>query len=454
MRELAAVLSLSIAILSVQSSGVAWAASGCAAGTECLDVTEKGEPAVNLPDHVAQCSGPFPDFIVSPALLANNPEQRWFTLAQDYPTSVSETAFPWKAFDYAEGVDETNAFLYALRDYAYEGMITAGFDPAQNTVRNWYHVPFMNFGPSPREPFHGLTAERPINGPELGIKQGVRVANYAIGFYNEVGAKTIGAVWNSNTPDLTQAHFEDGAMTFKILFSAAKDDDFQNPAASPLLGAPTWTISTASGPVPVRLMQMDVAVADPESPTGWVFGTLAYDRNAPDADPWMKMRPVGLSWGNDEGVTPAMVAAGTLLEESILSDQAPPYAATHLGWAGRINGPIDNPRSGCLSCHGTAQHPANAADILPFGSCNTDAEKLIWFRNFDGSVPFGRVNQQTCVLEPSSAQLVSLDYSLQLASSIESVLGFGDKNPCQGATPFSAGPTSDAPVETTRHVHR
>src|SRR5215467_15221933 len=110
-------------------------------------------------------------------------------------------------------------------------------------------------------------------------------------------------------------------MTFKILFSEATADAFQGPDI--LAGAPQWTIGTADGTRTVRLMQMDVAAVDNRSPTGWVFGTFAFDSSATDPSPWRRLRPVGLSWGNDYGFTPADQQAGKKLTETTISDQAP-----------------------------------------------------------------------------------------------------------------------------------
>jgi hypothetical protein len=217
-------------------------------------------------------------------------------------------------------------------------------------------------------------------------------------------------------------------MSFKVLFSAAKPDDFAPEVGDILAGAPQWTIATGAGPISVRLLQMDVAAADPHSPTGWVFGTFAYDRDAEESSSWEKLRPVGLSWGNDEGVTPADVAAGQALVESIVSPSIPAYAAAHLGWAGRVNGPVDNPASACLSCHGTAQYP-NVA-LLPPPVCTTDTERLQWFRTLRGNQAFGTVAQGTCTVEVGTPPPTPLDYSLQMKVALQSVRDFGNENPC------------------------
>jgi hypothetical protein len=347
---------------------------------------------------------------------------------------------PWLNIDFKNGVQGANSYLYALRDYAFDGMIAADFRPEANSVRQWYHMPLMNFGPHPREPMHGVTSERQVSGPEIGVKPGVTLHNYAIGFYNAAGGYAIGQVWNSGVPNTKGARFPSGAMTFKILFTDATASDFQGPDI--LAGAPQWTIATVNGPTTIRLMQMDVATVDSRSPTGWVFGTFAYDSNATDSPAWNRLRPVGLSWGNDFGFTPADEQAGKKLAETIISDQIPAYAAAHLGWAGRTNGPIDNPISGCLSCHSTAQYPVDAG--LNFtAACSTDAQKMIWFRDLTGSQAFGAVDAPTCNQVAANPPPDPLDFSLQMSVSVQSILQFHDVNSCTpAATPALAPSTT------------
>ena len=310
-------------------------------------------------------------------------------------------------------------------------MIDADFNPAKNSVRPWVHMPLMNFGNGRRDPARGVTKERTVIGPELGVKPGKRIGNYAVGFYNAAGGVAIGQVWKTDAPDLTKSRFAKGTMTFKILFSDAKPDDFSGPDI--LDGAPQWTIRTPAGPKTIRLLQMDVSANDSRSPTGWVFGTFAYDRTATDPSPWNRLRPVGLSWGNDPGYTPADQQAGKKLKETIISDQITAYAAAHLGWAGRANGPVDNPISGCLSCHGTAQFPV-AADMAPFNKyCDTDAKKLFWFRNFKAPRPFGGVAADTCQPQAVSPAPRTLDFSLQMQVAVKNVLQDKNQNPCAPA---------------------
>lgn len=112
-------------------------------------------------------------------------------------------------------------------------------------------------------------------------------------------------------------------------------------------------------------------------------------------------------WGNDPGRTPTSAGA---LTESIILNRTIGDATLKLGWAGRLNGPVDNPASACISCHGTAQHPF-VSGVVPTG---TDTAKLRWFRNLPSGTPF-------------DAGGTSLDYSLQLATGIRNF--FSDREP-------------------------
>jgi hypothetical protein len=157
----------------------------------------------------------------------------------------------------------------------------------------------------------------------------------------------------------------------------------------------------------MRLLQIDVAVRDARAAdtTGWVFGTFIYNGDAAGATPYDRMVPVGLMWGNDPGVTPAMVDMGTALQETWINQDAKPLM-THLGWAGRLNGPVDNKISSCLSCHSTAETPVVSPLTPPTGA--SDAERLNWFRNVKAGDPFD-----------SGPGVQSLDYSLQLSMGIQ-----------------------------------
>jgi hypothetical protein len=429
----------SIAVFAGSPSGFAQGATGCAPGSTCLTVASGGGPGSGF---TAQCTARFPDFVYDSSKIPAGFAGPWFALSQDFPTSAPKNDAPWLSIDFKAGVTGANAYLLALRDYSFDGMIDADFRPEKNTVRKWYHMPMMTFGPHRREPMRGMTSERVLSGGELGLKPGVSVDNYAVGFYNQAGAVAIGKVWKTGMPDIAKSRFAKGTMTFKILFSEGTADQFSGP--DPMNGAPEMIILTDHGQKTVRLLQMDVAAVDARSPTGWVFGTFAFEPTATDTPAWKRLRPVGLSWGNDPGFKPSDQAAGKKLKQSTISDQIPGYAATHLGWAGRTNGPVDNPMSGCLSCHGTAQYPVAANILFDKIKCDTDAKKLLWFRNFKSTKPFGAVDATTCTPTPPAAPLTALDFSLQMQVAVQSVKQFNNINPCAPPAPPIATPMAKA----------
>jgi hypothetical protein len=155
----------------------------------------------------------------------------------------------------------------------------------------------------------------------------------------------------------------------------------------------------------VRLLQIDVAVRDSraDSTTGWVFGTFVYDGSASGTTPWDRMVPVGLMWGNDPSLTPDRFEDGERPRQSVVVNPTV-GVALRLGWLGRLNGPVDNPRSACLSCHATAQMEARSAMVPP--TRLSDDAKMRWFRNVKAARPFDAGEQ-------------SLDYSLQLQEGIK-----------------------------------
>lgn len=405
----------------------------CAPGATCIQADKNGQ-RMKDGDHLAQCAGRFPDYLVP---LVNIPKEYggpFFSLAQDFPTQrPTGSDLPWAKIDFKASKAEADKYLYALRDYAFQGMIEAGFVPSKNLKRSWYHVPLMNFH-NGRELVHGLTKERPLKPPELGLKR--EVQNYAIGFYNDIGAYTIGQAWEkTNEPNIAATRFDEGAMVFKILFSTARAEDFEDPDNYLLENSPEWLVAVGEGKLtPVRLLQMDVGVRDERAgKTGWVFGTLAFDKNAGDPVNWNRMRPVGLMWGDDPGYTPKDQEAGRPLRESIISDEIPAYAKGHLGWAGRVNGPVDNPKSSCMSCHGTAQYPVGAV-MLPTENCKTDGQKLHWFRNLSSDTPFGRVDPESCKPVTGPEKFLTLDFSLQMQVALQSLLDYKNVNTCTPAT--------------------
>ena len=189
----------------------------------------------------------------------------------------------------------------------------------------------------------------------------------------------------------------------------------------------------------MRLLQIDIAVKDERAgPTGWYFATYAFDRTVPGNSPWRKMVPVGLMWGNDPGGLP--------LAESWINPGAPAYAKAHLGVDDRLNGPVDNGDSACMSCHSTAQSPSLANMVPPDGG-GCGSMRASWFRNLPGTQAFGRFDPEgaQCLTALNGLTLTAADYSLQLASTVTRAISTTQEsfNPCtwDDANPPSAGPT-------------
>jgi hypothetical protein len=324
-------------------------------------------------------------------------------LRQDYPsTPPPGETYPWKQFNFrTQSLD----YLRSVLNYAYQGNVAVDWEVQKNTQRGWYHAPWLHFGNGGREFVRGMTRERSSRPRELHPQQTSFFSNYAVSVYNPPGGYIIGQVWSDpDDPDPSAARFPDGTVAIKLLFSQA------TVAQVPYLkNSVEWQAHLNSGGSSrsiqtARLLQIDVAVRDAraDSTTGWVFGTFGYDGDAPGATPWERMVPVGLMWGNNPTLTPQAFANGSRPTQTFINPDI--KTPQHLGWLRRLNGPVDNPRSACLSCHSTAQHEPTSATLPP--TTISDAAKMRWFRNIKAGQPF-------------DTGQISLNYSLQLALGIE-----------------------------------
>jgi hypothetical protein len=338
-----------------------------------------------------------------------------FSLSQDYPQQMpTAEPRPWKQIDFRAQPEQ---YARSLLTYVYEGNISAEWQIQKNAVRVWSHAPWMHTGASGREFIRGLTRERNSRPKELAITQACYAQNWAVGMYNPSGGYTVGKVWaDPDHPDPKQAIFPDGTVSAKLLFTDAPTDavpylkdsvewqaniDPQGPCDT---AAPAGTRT----PRPMRLLQIDIAVRDDRADptTGWVFGTFTYNAAAPGQTPWDRMVPIGLMWGNDPTLTPTTAAGGQKPQETWINPNL--GIPQHLGWVGRLNGPVDNPLSSCLSCHSTAQIPMISPMTPP--SSATETQRLRWFRDVKAGVAFDA---------GAPEQPASLDYSLQLAFGIQ-----------------------------------
>lgn len=420
--------------------------TGCAPGARCIRVTAAGRPS-NSGMSIAQCRGEFADFIVPRTTIPASYTGPWFqpNLIEQAHTGVPSGTRPWRNRD-PRVENQRLAYLLTLRNYAFASapvrsltpQLTSDsdyFDPAGASVpsaqrsQKWYPAPRMIYGPTnepgSREAAHGMTLERTVGPKELG-ENTVPFRNYAVAYYDARGARTYARTWSTSAagvdaPVRANMRMAAGSLVYKLLFSAAKPTDFpqdllQGSLALNILPNPN------SPPLSVRLLQIDIAVKDNRAgATGWYFATYAFDRTVPGTSPWLKMVPVGLMWGNDPGGPP--------LQESWINPSAPAYAKAHLGVDGRLNGPVDNRSSACMSCHATAQAPA-VANMIPPPACAS--QRANWFRNLAGTQAFGRFQavSGTCETSLQGMTVTAADYSLQLASTVSEALTEARFNPC------------------------
>jgi hypothetical protein len=332
-----------------------------------------------------------------------------FELSKDFPTTAPPAEpKPWKSFDFKT---QPKQYIDAVWAYCREGNEAVDWDGRNNAVRKWYHAPGLaKSGGFGREFIHGLTRERSSDPFELHANQDKSWSNWAVGLYNPAAGFVLGEVWkNPAVPDTTKAVFPDGAVGVKLLFTTAPVS--QVPFLS---GSKRWkafanlALSQPKQVRTLRLLQVDIAVRDDraDSTTGWVFGTFMYENTAAGATPYDKLVPVGLMWGNDPDLTMAKVAMGEKPKETWIN---PDSMRKKFGWNGRLNGPVDNPKSSCLSCHGQAAFPIGSINSLAPSGMPSDAW-LPLFVNVKAGQAF----------KPGTKPL---DYSLQLAIGIKNYPG-------------------------------
>jgi hypothetical protein len=366
-----------------------------------------------------------------------------FRLSQQFPTSDPSKAmpaptYPWQQFDF-----HTQPALYikAVYDYVQEGNREVDWAVQNNAVRRWYHAPWMHYGDKGREFVRGLTRERTTPAPlqpgkgELGPQQTACFQNWAVGFLNGPGGYVLGQVWaDPNAPDPLKALFPEGTVAAKLLFTTATTDQ-----APYLNGTLEWdaNIDTLFAGDPkcrftggrqiqkVRLLQMDLAVRDrrADNTTGWVFATYSYDGSRGGAGWWDRMVPVGVMWGNDPKLDQAAFDAGDRVKQTWINPDL--RTPQHLGFLGRLNGPVDNPASACLSCHMTAEVPARSPLIPPA----SNPDPMRWFDN----MPAGNGFDQ---------RSIGTDYNLQIAGGIQNFQLW--KQSAQGG--YVAPPPQAAPI--------
>lgn len=343
---------------------------------------------------------------------------RVFQLSREYPTQKPDCFAPWLALPVAFDSPTPNwaqwsAYTQTMLDYAFLGQDPnlpdeTGWKAQIDGFTRWFHVPWMAYdGERGREFVHGLTNERStplsaftggvsIHGRGVGTNallalkrrpgEPVPVAStlyetWSVGMYNPCGAWSIGQIVPPTGVPATYQDgiganrarglpFEAGTMVVKILNTTATANDVPY-----LRGSTTWQANTHTRITPttfqtcqrsltnVHLVQMDIAVVDPRSPSGWVYTTFMYDGTLSGATVKDRMTPLGVQWGNDSTTFPAVPQAQSVpVRQTVM---APINIPEHNGCNGRLAGVADNPQSSCLSCHLGAFAPANGALAVP-----------------------------------------------------------------------------------------
>jgi len=371
---------------------------------------------------------PFPSYDASFAptekWCLDNPNGQVFQLSQNYGDAKKNPneRLAWKQI--ARSQDEIKTkwkeYLFAVLSYAYEGNLETDWSVRENTKRKWFHAPWMHAGSTGREFLRGLTVERPSCDKELlegkiCDEDKLAIQNWAVSVYNEPGGYYINQIWTEmlkpkpNPANFPIGGFPEGTVAIKLLFTQSETDYLKNSIA--------WKADIYRGKMPaqtVRLLQIDVAVRDNLSPTGWVFGTFIYHDDAPsmpyvvelpsEKQGWLKVVPLGLMFGNE-------------LSESFLNDNLP--VPQHFGCQARLNGPVDNPKSSCLACHAQAEVPMDLDfnrlnQTYPAMSCDAKTDEF-WFKYVN---PRSDRQEEQTISAPDK-QTVSLDFSLQLREGIE-----------------------------------
>lgn len=416
--------------------------AGCRTGGDAsLTATAPSEAGVEVPCRAVPIpeGRPFADYDLNFAPPAG---AETFELSQDFPSGYDETeTFAWEAIDFRE---EPFEYMQAVYEYGLEGNIEVDFAGQRNPIRTWYHAPWLNgdgtCGGNGREYHHGMTRERNSPPFELHRDQSGHAENWAVGMYNDRGGYTLGRVWSLDDgyPDPSASAFPPNTVAFKLLFTTAPV------SAVPFLeGSLEWTGNVypdrntkgVRRDSTLRLLQIDMAVRDPrlDDATGWVFGTFIYDASRGGATPWDNMAPVGLAWGDDSDVTAEMHRDGSFvnpaLRQTVLNselverpDEPDPQRAymRYFGLGSRLDGPVDNPISSCISCHGRSGtslsdtvdgrgYPRSMANFR-----NTRAD----FPQADFDTYFAEVPHGAYRVQDAGREYMTLDYSLQLAVGI------------------------------------
>lgn len=417
------------------SSSSSSSAAGTTAGGSTSSSSSTGLAAAN--------QEPFISFEYEPP--ANEYSGPFFELSQDYPTQ-EPSAKELPPFFNTDFRTEWRKYMMEVREYCLEGNTETAWLGEKNPVRPWYNMPWQTAGEAGREAISGLTKEAPIKPFQLYHEQSYgKGGAYAVGYYNDFGGYTIGQVWkNHDEPDMefvSEEGFPVGTVVCKPLFVAMPTAVVAEQV--PWLKNPVeWTAyvrvvneQPARKVQEVPLVQMDFMVRDERASAGWVFGTFQYNGAMGEKDRWHNLVPVGMMWGNDpedEKNIPLPNQSGAFpspepltqtpingeLKETVINADSSELPATHLGWNGRLDGPVDNSLSSCMSCHMTSSYEERVLSptFLPPksrpkpGTPEWNEWWMQWFQN---------TGWKNGKLEKFQNAEYALDFSLQLSAALQ-----------------------------------
>lgn len=337
------------------------------------------------------------------------PECAWLKLDVDFTPEFPAKPNPnaWTEGKWAEYIDLI--LKYVKQDQDPNLADNVGWKTEVGGKTRWFNVPWMAYDPTVgREYRHGTTNERTAHLQDLVGPDGKEIPDdevsiggahffpnmtadckklypngfetWSVGYYNPQGGYALGkSIPKDGVPrtgkfmgsDMPAGlPFPDGTAVMKVLTTTAPVD-----CVPFLKNSPVWTVNRhVLDPVSkeymcerkvqeTRIVQIDVAVVDRRSPTGWVYGTYAYNGDKEGATFWDRLVPLGVQWGADPWTFPAVPKGDSQpLQQSVANPNMGMYQ--HMGCEGRLAGPVDNPQSSCMSCHGSAYAAKDGAQSV------------------------------------------------------------------------------------------
>lgn len=367
---------------------------------------------------MAQCS----DFDGSTMNATSiGPKAVWRT---DYPDRPEEKDVSWLNVDFKK---DPKKYMRQILQSARTGFSIKEKRLVGSGDEQWWASPWMDFTDAGRERNMGLTKERGPHKGDLAKNSPDTSQVWAVGFYNEPGAAIFGDIYEDPcNPFLPVAlQFPKETVSIKFLFTDADPKIVTYLASAPEFEAwiDTEKNNAKSKRPPkermlktVRLLQFDIAAKDERAETDWVFATFAWMGPRKGDGFFDNLVPVSLQWGNDPKVYNQEIVE-SWINPSLKGIIYGWDARSTLGFNGRANGPADNIKSSCLSCHASARTPGATKRLLDrdFDMENDLANPSrvkshvdVWFQNQPSKGLF----------MPHEPAVSTLDYSLQLENSI------------------------------------